>query len=133
MEGGEGEELGKCEGAFLSGQVKTPIPISSSFSSFKLCEYSIGALVTGCWAKSLDTFHGFAFGFILHLLEIMRLDSFHFVLWLPPSFPSFKLCEYKSLPEGDVKPPRLCPAHPGQGVVVLRALLLQSKQQRGED
>ena len=69
MEGGEGEELGKCEGAFLSGQVKTPIPISSYFSSFKLCEYSIGA-------KSLDSFHGFAFGFTLLLLQIMREYGF---------------------------------------------------------
>ena len=76
MEGGEGEELGKCEGALLDGQVKTPIPISSSFSSFKLCEYSIGALVTGCWAKSLDSFHGFAFGFTLLLLQIMREYGF---------------------------------------------------------
>ena len=79
----------------------------SPFSPFKLCEY------TG-----------------------LRLDSFqdiHFVLWLPPSFSSFKLCKYKSLPEGDVKPPRLSPAHPGQGVVVLCTLLFQSEKQGGEN
>ena len=46
--------------------------------------------------------------------------------------PPTKLCEYESLPEDDVKSPGLSPAHPGEGVVVLGALLLEPKQQGGK-
>jgi len=63
-----------------------------------------------------------------------EIEAFGLFPWVWfSSFSSFKLCEYKCLPESDVKPPCLCPAHPRQGVVVLCALLLQAEQQRGEN
>ena len=60
----------------------------------------------------------------------LLLVFFFQVLSSSPS--NSKSCKYKRLPENNVKPPGLSPAHPWEGVVVLGALLLQAEQQGGK-